>query len=157
MNDSSLPIPKKVMSRKLFIVYVVLAALLLTILCGSLTATVIRGVDDILEKLAEENRSLSMFATVFSALDSAVLEVHSLVPGLLAFLFAFGVGCLLRTGHKKGGFRFVLSIVFAVIVGVILFAVSLVVSILLTEVNDIRFADLLISLYHNIDGLSALL
>lgn len=157
MNDSSIPIPKKTMSRKLFFVYVLLAALLLTILCGSLTATVIRGVDDILARLAEEDRSLTMFVTVFSALDSAELEVHGLIPGLLAFVFSLGVGMILRTGHKKGGVRFVLSIVLAVVVGLILFTVSLAVSILLTEVNDIRFADILFSLYDNLEGLAALL
>lgn len=157
MNDSSIPIPNKIMSRKLFVVYVLLAALLLTILCGSLTATVIRSVDDILARFAEEDRSLTMFVTVFSALDSAELEVHGLIPGLLAFVFSLGVGMILRTGRKKGGARFVLSIVLAVAAGLILFAVSLAVSILLTEVNDIRFADLLLSLYDNLEGLAALL
>lgn len=157
MTDSSLPIPKKIMSRKLFLVYVVLAALLLTILCTSLTATVFRSVDDILAKLAEEDRSLTDFVTVFSALDRAVLEVHSLIPALLAFVFSLGLGLMIRSGHKKGGVRFALCIVFAVIIGILLFAVSLAVSILLTEVNDIRFADLLLSLYHNLDGLAALL
>lgn len=157
MTDSSLPIPKKVISRKLFLVYVVLAALLLTILCTSLTATIFRGIDDILAKLAEDDFSLEMFATVFSALDSAVLEVHSLIPGLLAFIFSLGVGLIVRTGRKKSGVRFVLSIILAVIVGVILFVISLAVSLLMTEVNDIRFADLLVSLYHNLDGLAALL
>lgn len=157
MSDSSLPVPGKVMSRKLFLVYVVLAALLLTILCTSLTATLFRSVDDILAKLAEDDRSLNDFVTVFSSLDHAVLEVHSLIPGLLAFIFSLGVGMIIRTGRRKGGARFVLCILLAVIVGVVLSAVSLAVSLLLTEVNDIRFADLLLSLYHNLDGLSALL
>lgn len=157
MNDSSIPIPQKTMSRKLFFVYILLAAILLTIFTGSLTAMVIRSIDDLLARLAEDDRSLSMFVTVFAALDSAKLEVHGLIPGLLAFLFSFGVGMILRTGRKKGGARFVLSIVLAVPVGLILFAVSLAVSILLTEVNDIRFADILFSLAENMEGLSSLM
>jgi hypothetical protein len=157
MPDSSLSVPKKGMSRKLFFVYILLATLLLTILCTSLTAVIFRSVDDILARLAENDDSLEDFVEVFSSLDRAVLEVHSLIPGLLAFIFSLGVGMIIRTGCKKGGFRFVLCIILAVIVGVILFAVSLAVSLLLTEVNDIRFADLLISLYHNLDGLATLL
>ena len=157
MNDSSIPLQKKTMSWKLFFVYVLLAAILLTILCGSLTATIFRGVDDVLAKLAEDDISLEDFVDVFAGLDHAVLEVHALIPGLLAVVFSFGVGMILRTGHKKGGARFVISIVLAVIVGLILFAVSLAVSLLLTEVNDIRFADLVISLIHNLEGLSSLL
>ena len=157
MTDPSHPVPKQVMSRKLFLVYVVLAALLLTILCGSLTATVIRSVDNILARLAEDDRSLSTFVTVFSALDSAVLEVHSLIPGLLAFIFSLGVGMIVRIGRKKGGVRFAVCLILAVIAGILLFIVSLAVSILLTEVNDIRFADLLLSLYHNLEGLATLL
>ena len=157
MTDPSHPVPKQVISRKLFLVYVVLAALLLTILCGSLTATVIRNVDNIFARLAENDRSLSSFVTVFSALDSAVLEVHSLIPGLLALIFSLGVGTIVRMGRKRGGVRFVLCIIAAAAAGILLFAVSLAVSLLLTEVNDIRFADLLISLYHNLDGLATLL
>jgi len=157
MTDPSVPIPRRTISRKLFFVYVLLAAILLTILCGSLTATVIRSIDDILAKLAEEDLSLSMFAEVFAALDHAVLEVHALIPGILALFFSFGVGMILRTGRKHGGARFVVSIVLAVLVGLLLFAVSLAVSILLTEVNDIRFADLAFSLADNLDALAGLL
>lgn len=157
MNDPSVPIPRRSMSWKLFFIYVLLAALLLTILSSSLSATIIRGIDNILAKLAEEDRSLSMFAEVFSTLDRAVLEIHALIPGILAFIFSLGVGLLLRNGHKYGGIRFVISIVLAVPVGLLLFAVSLVVSILLTEVNDIRFADLAFSLAENFDALAGLL
>ncbi len=157
MTDSSVPIPRRTMSRKLFFVYVLLAALLLTILISSLSATFIRGIDDILAKLAEEDRSLSMFADVFAALDRAILEVHALIPGILALVFSFGVGMILRNGRKHGGLRFVVSIVLAVPVGLLLFAVSLAVSILLTEVNDIRFADLAFSLAENLDALTGLL
>ncbi len=157
MNDSSIPLQKKQISWKLFFVYVLLAAVLLTILCGSLTATLFRSVDDILAKLAEDDISLEDFVEVFAGLDHAVLEVHALIPGLLAVVFSFGVGMILRTGHKKGGARFVVSVVLAVVVGLILFAVSLIVSVLLTEVNDIRFADLVISLYYNLEGLASLL
>ncbi|MBR5313085.1 MAG: hypothetical protein IKU40_09405 [Clostridia bacterium] len=157
MTDPSHPVSKKSMSRKLFFVYVLLTALLLTILCGSFTATVIRSVDNILARLAEDDRSLSTFVTVFSALDSAVLEVHSLIPGLLAFIFSLGVGMIVRIGRKKGGVRFAVCLILAVIAGILLFIVSLAVSILLTEVNDIRFADLLLSLYHNLEGLATLL
>ncbi len=157
MTDPSVPIPRQTMSRKLFYVYVLLAALLLTILSSSFSASIIRGIDDILAKLAEEDRSLSMFAEVFSALDRAVLEVHALIPGILAFVFSLGVGMILRNGRKHGGVRFVVSIVLAVPVGLLLFAVSLAVSILLTEVNDIRFADLALSLIDNFDSLAGLL
>jgi len=157
MTDSSVPIPRRTMSRKLFFVYVLLAALLLTILSSSLSATFIRGIDDILVRLAEEDRSLRMFAEVFASLDRAVLEVHALIPGILAFVFSLGVGMILRTGRKHGGVRFVVSIVLAVPVGILLFAVSLAVSVLLTEVNDIRFADLAFSLAENLDALAGLL
>lgn len=157
MHDSSIPIPQKNISWKLLLLYVLLATLLLTILCTSLTAVMFRSVDNILARLAEDDRSLEDFVEVFASLDRAVLEVHALIPGLLAFLFSLGIGTILRMGKKKGGIRFVLSILFAVPVGLILFAVSLVVSLLLTEVNDIRFWDLLISLSQNIDGLATLL
>ena len=157
MHDSSIPIPQKTISWKLLLLYVLLATLLLTILCTSLTAVMFRSVDNILARLAEDDRSLEDFVEVFASLDRAVLEVHALIPGLLAFLFSLGIGTILRMGKKKGGIRFVLSILFAVPVGLILFAVSLVVSLLLTEVNDIRFWDLLISLSQNIDGLATLL
>ena len=157
MHDSSIPIPQKTISWKLLLLYVLLATLLLTILCTSLTAVMFRSVDNILARLAEDDRSLEDFVEVFTSLDRAVLEVHALIPGLLAFLFSLGIGTILRMGKKKGGIRFVLSILFAVPVGLILFAVSLVVSLLLTEVNDIRFWDLLISLSQNIDGLATLL
>ena len=159
MNDSSIPLPEpnRTMSRKLFAAYVLLAAILLTILTGSLTATAIRSIDDILARLAEDAPDLSMFVTVFSALDFAKLEVHGLIPGIFAFVFSLGVGLILRSGRKKGGRRFVLSIVLAVPVGILLFAVSLAVSILLTEVNDIRFADILFSLADNLEGLASLL
>lgn len=157
MHDSSIPIPQKTISWKLLLLYVLLATLLLTILCTSLTAVMFRSVDNILARLAEDDRSLEDFVEVFASLDRAVLEVHALIPGLLAFLFSLGIGTIIRMGKKKGGIRFVLSILFAVPVGLILFAVSLVVSLLLTEVNDIRFWDLLISLSQNIDGLATLL
>ena len=156
MNDPSNPIPTKPVGRKLFFAYVVLIALLFTVLTGSLTATVIRGVDDLLVRLAETDRSLSLFATIFSALDTAELDVHGLIPAILAFCFTFGVAVLLRKARKKGGFWFVVSIVLAVPVGLILFAVSLAVSVLLTEVNDIRFGTVLLSLYRNLDAMSAL-
>ena len=157
MHDSSIPIPQKTISWKLLLLYVLLATLLLTILCTSLTAVMFRSVDNILARLAEDDRSLEDFVEVFASLDRAVLEVHALIPGLLAFLFSLGLGTIIRMGKKKGGIRFVLSILFAVPVGLILFAVSLAVSLLLTEVNDIRFLDLLISLSQNIDGLATLL
>ena len=157
MNDSSIPLPDKKPGSRLFFAYVLLAAVLLTILCSSLTAVAIRGIDDILSILAEDDPGLSDFAFVFSSLDKAVLEVHALIPALLAFVFTLGVGFLLRSGHRKGGARFVISIVLSVPVGLILFTVSLLVSILLTEVNDIRFADLLLSLSKNLDGLLSLL
>lgn len=153
MHDPSIPIPERTMSRKLFFAYVTLIALLFTILTGSLTATVIRSIDDLLAA----DPSLSEFAAIFSALDSAELEVHGLIPGLLAFLFTLGVGVILRSGRKNGGVRFVVSIVLAVPVGLILFAVSLTVSVLLTEVNDIRFGTILLSLYNNLDAMSALM
>lgn len=157
MNDPSIPISNKTMSRKLFFAYVLLIALLFTVLTGSLTATVIRSIDDLLARLAADTAGLSYFVIVFSALDTAELEVHGLIPGILAFLFTLGVGLLLRTGWKNGGARFVYSIVLAVPVGLILFAVSLAVSVLLTEVNDIRFGSVLLSLYKNLDVLSALM
>ena len=157
MTDSSVPIPRRAMSWKLFFVYVLLSALLLTILSCSLSATILRNVDNLLAHLAEEDRSLTMFAEVFSSLDRAILEVHALIPALLAFVFSLGVGMILRTGSKKGGIRFVLSIILAVLIGIVLFAVSLAVSVLLTEVNDIRVADLALSLAENLDALAGLL
>lgn len=152
MNDPSIPIPEKSMSRKLFFAYVTLIALLFAVLTGFLTATVIRGIDDLLASID----GMGSFATVFSSLDTAVLEVHGLIPAILAFLFTFGVALIVRKGRKKGGARFVVSIILAVPVGLILFAVSLAVSVLLTEVNDIRFGAILVSLYKNLDAMFAL-
>ncbi|MGN1345346.1 MAG: hypothetical protein ACI4V1_01060 [Eubacteriales bacterium] len=177
MNDSPLPIRPRTMSRTLFLTYVLLAALLLTIFLSFLTAALIRGIDDFLYRQAEpdfvhaiavdtgthetvasaDRTELLTFAEIFSALDSARLEVHVLVPALLAFAFTFGVGMLLRGGRQRGGVRFVLAIVLAVPVGLALFAVSLVVSVLLTEVNDIRFGTILWSLWHHLDALSGVL
>ena len=159
MNDSSipLPIPRRTMSWKLFFVYVLLAAILLTILNSSLAATIIRNIDNIFLSLSEDDYTMGLFAEVFAALDHAVLEVHALIPSILALVFSFGVGMILRTGRKHGGVRFVVSIVLAVLVGLLLFVVSLAVSILLTEVNDIRFSDLAFSLAENLDALAGLL
>ena len=132
MTDPSVPIPRRSMSRKLFFIYVLLAAILLTILSCSFAATILRGIDDILEHLAENDPSLTMFAEIFSSLDHAVFEIHALIPAILALLFSLGVGMILRNGKKHGGVRFIVSIVLSILIGLLLFVISLAVSILLT-------------------------
>lgn len=146
MNDPNHPLP----SRPLFFAYVALTTVLCTVLITFLSATVIRSVDDLLEHL-----ELMEFATIFSALDTAEQEVHGTIPTILAFLFILAVAATVRKGRKCGkSWRFCL--VFAVPAGLILLLVSLLVSVWLTEVNDIRFGTLLLSLYDNLDALAGL-
>lgn len=172
--SSADPIPRsrRVSSLPLFFAYVILIAVLLTILTGAVTALFIRGIDDILYSYCEradfnsvtvisdgggsDLGDLRAFADIFSALDHAKLDVHGIIPAILAFVFTLFVALVVRRGKKRGGARFVLHIIIAVILGAVLFALSFAVSVYLTEVNDIRFGTVMLSLYENLEALGGL-
>ncbi len=143
-------LPGKLLSRPLFFSYVTLAALLFAVLTGALTAVIIRSVDDLLAAL-----ELTDFAVIFSALDTADLDVHGIIPTILAFLFTLSLAATVRKGRKSGK-SLAFCLVFAIPAGVLLLLVSLAVSVWLTEVNDIRFGTVLLSMYDNLDALAGL-
>ncbi len=148
--DTSEHLPEKTISRPLFFAYVVLAAFLFAILTGAMTAVTIRSVDDLLAVLG-----LADFARIFSALDTAELDVHGIIPTILAFFFTLAVAAMVRKKRKKGK-TWVSCLVVAIPVGLLLFVVSLIVSVFLTEVNDIRFGTVLVSLYQNMDAFAGM-
>lgn len=142
--------PKPRLSRKLFFAYVLLASVLTTIAICAFSAQCIRRIDDILPAAAPtlgiDSETADFLADVFSQLDEAELSVHHEVPALLAFLFSLGIGLFLRAGKTSRHCPFALFVLAAVIIGIILFVFSLGVSVWLTDVNDIRFGDVLLSL-----------
>lgn len=144
------PQPKTKLSLPLFAAYVLLAATLSVLAVCALSAQLIRSVDDVLPTLAPalgiDSETADFLADVFSQLDDAKLSVHHEVPALLSFLFALGIGLFLRAGRKARHCPFALFILGAVLIGIVLFALSLGVSVWLTDVNDIRFGDVLHSL-----------
>ncbi|MBQ4354885.1 MAG: hypothetical protein IJC71_08335 [Clostridia bacterium] len=151
---SPVPLPelkeRDKLSLPLFFAYVLLAAVLAAIAICALSAQIIRGVDDLLPHLAPRlglDESLAGELTaIFAQLDHASLSVHHEVPSLLSFVFALCIGLFLRAGRKAVRFPFALTVVLAVLVGLIFITVSLALSVWMTDVNDIRFGDIVLSL-----------
>lgn len=143
------PQPHRKHSLPLFAAYVILAAVLASITICALSAQIIRSIDNILPSIAPslgiDGETASFLADVLSQLDDANLSVHHEAPALLSFLFSLAIGLILRAG-KRSRCPLPLLIIAAVVIGLILFALSLGVSVWLTDVNDIRFGDFLLSL-----------
>lgn len=137
-------------SFKLFLTYVILVASLLTIAACALSATVIRGIDDVIPHAAPvlglDDETAGTLSEIFAQLDHAELSVHHEVPALLSLVFSFGVGMILRAGKSVQRVPFVLFVIAALIIGLILALFSLGVSVWMTDVNDIRFGDIVVSL-----------
>jgi len=156
--DVPLTDPKKreKISLKLFFAYVLLAAALLTITICALSAVVIRGIDDIIPSLAPalglDGETAATLSAIFSQLDHAKLSVHHEVPAVLALIFSLFVGMILRTGKMVKSVPFILFVIAAVLMGILLALFSLGMSVWMTDVNDIRFGDVVISLSKMIEA-----
>ena len=135
---------------KLFFAYIILVSTLLTIALCALSAMVIRGIDDIIllaaPALGLDPETAGMLTAIFSQLDYAELSVHHEIPALLAFVFTTFIGFILRAGKSSRKIPFVWFILIAAAVGLILMLFSLGVSVWMTDVNDIRFGDVVVSL-----------
>lgn len=138
------------LSLPLFFAYVLLVSVLATITLCALSAMTIRGIDDVLSafgtKFGLDAETADMLSVVFAQLDHAELSVHHEVPAILSLLFSLCIGQMLRAGKKAVRFPFALTIIGAVLVGLIFAAVSLTLSVWMTDVNDIRFGDIVRSL-----------
>lgn len=137
-------------SPKLFAAYVLLIAALLTIALCALSAMTIRGIDDIIPSAAPllelDADTAETLAQIFSQLDHAELSVHHEVPAILALLFTTCIGLFLRAGKNLRKIHYAWVIIIAAMVGLIFAVFSLGVSVWMTDVNDIRFGDIVLSL-----------
>lgn len=149
--DQSLDLDKREkISLKLFAAYVLLVTALLTIALCALSAMTIRGIDDVIAHLSPafglDSETAEMLAAIFSQLDHAELSVHHEIPALLALVFTTVIGLILRAGKSVRKIHFAWFILIAAVVGVIFAVFSLGASIWMTDVNDIRFGDVVLSL-----------
>ena len=149
-SDIPLPETKNRKDIKLFLAYVLLAAVIATIVICALSAVAIRSIDDLIPKAAPlldlDEETAEMLSAIFAQLDHAELSVHHEIPAILSLLFSFGIGMILRAGLKIRRIPFALFVTAAVLIGLILAVFSLAVSIWMTDVNDIRFGDVMLSL-----------
>lgn len=149
-SDIPLPETKNRKDIKLFLAYVLLAAVIATIVICALSAVAIRSIDDLIPKaaplLALDEETAEMLSAIFAQLDHAELSVHHEIPAILSLIFSFGIGMILRAGLKIRRLPFALFVTAAVLIGLILAVFSLAVSIWMTDVNDIRFGDVMLSL-----------
>lgn len=114
--------------------YLILFAVLLTLIVCALSAVLIRSVDSVLLHFGQED-----FAEIFAQLEDAELDPHGIVPFGLAVLFWFLVSLMRR---KIGGW----AAIPAVLLGIVLFAASLAASVWFADVNGIRFGTVAMSL-----------
>ncbi len=149
-SDVPLPETKNRKDIKLFLAYVLLAAVIATIVICALSAVAIRSIDDLIPKAAPlldlDEETAEMLSAIFAQLDHAELSVHHEIPAILSLIFSFGIGMILRAGLKIRRIPFALFVTAAVLIGLILVVFSLAVSIWMTDVNDIRFGDVMLSL-----------
>lgn len=149
-SDIPLPETKNRKDIKLFLAYVLLAAVIATIVICALSAVAIRSIDDLIPKAAPlldlDEETAEMLSAIFAQLDHAELSVHHEIPAILSLIFSFGIGMILRAGLKIRRIPFALFVTAAVLIGLILAVFSLAVSIWMTDVNDIRFGDVMLSL-----------
>lgn len=152
--NAPVPIPDSVPQRKisplLFFAYVLLISILLTIAACALSATIIRSIDDILPDIAPvlgiDSGTAAVLADIFSQLDDANLSVHHEVPAVLSFLFTLGIGLMIRAGYRSERCPFALVVILASVTGLLFALFSLILSVWMTDVNDIRFGDVVLSL-----------
>lgn len=149
-SDIPLPETKNRKDIKLFLAYVLLAAVIATIVICALSAVAIRSIDDLIPKAAPlldlDEETAEMLSAIFAQLDHAELSVHHEIPAIFSLIFSFGIGMILRAGLKIRRIPFALFVTAAVLIGLILAVFSLAVSIWMTDVNDIRFGDVMLSL-----------
>ena len=149
-SDVPLPENRNKKSFKLFFAYVLLASASATIAICALSAVAIRSIDDLIPKAAPiigiDDETARTLSAIFSQLDHAELSVYHEIPAALSLIFSFCVGMILRAGLKVRRIPFALFVIAAVLVGVILALFSLGVSVWMTDVNDIRFGDVMTSL-----------
>jgi|GEM_PF-1561928 len=149
--DQSLNLEKREkISLKLFAAYVLLVTALLTIALCALSAMTIRGIDDMIAhfspSLGLDSETAEMLSDIFSQLDHAELSVHHEVPAVLALIFTTFIGLFLRAGKNLRKIHYVWVVIIAAVVGLIFTLFSLGVSVWMTDVNDIRFGDVVLSL-----------
>jgi hypothetical protein len=149
-SDIPLPETKNRKDIKLFLAYVLLASVIATIVICALSAVAIRSIDDLIPKAAPlldlDEETAETLSAIFAQLDHAELSVHHEIPAILSLIFSFGIGMILRAGLKIRRIPFALFVTAAVLIGLILAVFSLAVSIWMTDVNDIRFGDVMLSL-----------
>lgn len=136
------PIPRKTSGKFpiRFAAYVVLIAILITLAVCALASVLIRSADSILLAAGEEQ-----FADIFSQLENAELDTHGTIPFLLALAFLLIIGLLIR---KIGRW----AVIPAVILGIVLFALSFAAAVWFTDVNGIRFGTVMLSLFDMIEA-----
>ena len=115
--------------------YLILFAVLMTLIVCALSAVLIRSVDSILLYFGQED-----FSEIFAQLEDADLAPHFIVPFVLAVLFWFLVGLMRR---KIGGW----AAIPAAVLGIVLFAASLAASVWFADVNGIRLGTVALSLF----------
>jgi len=130
------PVPRRT-NRKFPIraaAYLLLSAVLMTLAVCALSAVLIRSVDSVLLHAGQED-----FAEIFAQLEDAELEPNGTIPLILALLFLTAIGLLIL---KIGGW----AVIPAVLLGILLFVLSLAAAVWFTDVNGIRFGTVVLSL-----------
>ena len=115
--------------------YLILFAVLMTLIVCALSAVLIRSVDSVLLYFGQED-----FAEIFAQLEDADLAPHFIIPFVLAVLFWLLVSLMRR---KIGAW----TAIPAAVLGIVLFAVSLAVSVWFADVNGIRLGTVALSLF----------
>ena len=117
-----------------FLAYLVLGAILMALSVCALASVLIRSVDSLLLAAGEPD-----FAEIFAQLETADLDTHGVIPFVLALLFLLAIGLLFRKIRWW-------TVIPAIPLGIVLFALSLAASVWFTDVNGIRVGTVVRSL-----------
>ncbi len=132
------------------------APILAEALCCTASALLLRRLGTVLQRTVPAFPKA--LGPVLAALDAAHLRYAPVVPFLLCFAGAAALQPLLASAGLSRGRR-IARIVLAVLLGILVWLAALALTLWLTEVNGIRFGDVLRTLYRlwRSGGLRALL